>query len=132
MSESELNTKIHVDAAKQEITLFRNNVGVGYSGDVVNKSEEYITLRNWRMIRFGLFKGSSDYIGWKKIRIIPEMVGRVLAIFTAVENKSKRGRVSKEQNTFLTNLEKSGGLAIVARDTADLHDGIKSWMNKKS
>ena len=53
--------------------------------------------------------GVSDILG-----ILPD--GR----FLAIEVKSKVGRVSLEQTTFLENINRNGGLAFVARSISDV------------
>ena len=43
------------------------------------------------------------------------MVGQKVAIFTAIEVKKPKGRVSPEQKQFIEKLTNDGGLAGVAR-----------------
>jgi|LakMenEpi03Aug12_release.lakeMendotaPanAssembly.Ray.scaffolds.fasta_scaffold45299_10 hypothetical protein len=83
--------------------LFRNNVGLA-------------TTRNGHTIRYGLCTGSSDLIGWTTREITPEMVGQKVAIFTAVELKTKNVRVTPEQWIFLEQVKKAGGIAILHRE----------------
>jgi len=86
------------------LRLFRNNVGM-------------LPDREGRPVRFGLHPGSSDLIGWRSITITPDMVGKQVAVFTALEVKAPGGthRVTAEQRHFLDTVEAAGGFAGVAR-----------------
>lgn len=61
-----------------------------------------------RFLRFG-FPGMSDILGQLKD-------GRLLA----VEAKRRSGRLSDDQEAFLAVVQKWGGVAVVARDAAEL------------
>jgi hypothetical protein len=106
-SEVDLMRHIQIEyGTRDDIRLLRNNVGV-------------LQDRNGTYIRFGLCSGSSDLIGWKSVVITPEMVGKRVAVFTAIEVKSKNGVVSIGQNMFLKVVREAGGLAGVARSMED-------------
>lgn len=66
-----------------------------------------------RFVRFGL-RGSSDILG-----ILPG--GR----FLAVECKAPKGRTTPDQEAFLTDIRRRGGVAMVARSVDDLAAGLK-------
>jgi hypothetical protein len=104
MSETELVQKIRLEASKHGITLFRNNVGA-------------LKDINGRLVRYGLSKGSSDLIGWRKIHGIAQ--------FIAIEVKSPTGTVKPEQLTFINAVLNSGGLAGVCRSVEDFLNLIK-------
>ena len=71
-----------------------------------------------RLVRYGLCPGSSDLIGLRQVVVTPDMVGQTLAVFTAIEVKD-RGRLTPEQQAFLTMVTQAGGLAGVARSPDD-------------
>ena len=50
-----------------------------------------------------------DLIGWKQIVITPDMVGKTIAIFTALEVKYGSTRTTEEQQNFIDQVNKSGG-----------------------
>ncbi len=93
-------------AMSQFSILFRNNVGA---------------LRNKRnqLIRFGLVKGSSDLIGWTRVKIAPEMVGQTVAVFTGIECKTIKGRATPAQLYFAERVKLDGGYAGIARSVED-------------
>jgi len=65
-----------------------------------------------------VFSGSSDAIGLHTIDITPDMVGRQVAVFVAIEAKDK-GKLSKAQRTFLTVVHQAGGIAGVAHSVEE-------------
>jgi hypothetical protein len=53
------------------------------------------------------------------VGITPDMVGRRIAQFMAVEVKTPTGRLSDDQIKFIAAVTKAGGLAGVARSSDD-------------
>jgi hypothetical protein len=43
------------------------------------------------------------------------MVGTKVAVFTAVEVKTESGKVSKEQQNFINNVNRAGGIGKITR-----------------
>lgn len=71
-------------------------------------------------IRAGLQpNGASDIIGWYSITVTPDMVGCKVAVFTAIEVKTQRGRVRPEQQNYIDAVRCAGGIAGVARSAED-------------
>lgn len=104
------------------IRLFRNNVGQAWVGVVKDRfANGTVILDNARAFHAGLCGGSSDLIGIMPITITEEHVGKRLAVFTAVETKTSRGRLSDEQADFLRFVHTNGGVAIVATKDADIN-----------
>lgn len=83
------------------VRLFRNSVGVA-------------RFPNGTAIPYGLCVGSSDLIGWRSVRILPHMVGKYVAVFTAIEVKTPEGRATPEQSNFILAVRKAGGMAGIA------------------
>ena len=71
-----------------------------------------------RLVRYGLCPGSSDLIGLRQVTITPDMVGQTIAQFVAIEVKD-RGRLTEQQQAFITMVQQAGGLAGVARSVED-------------
>lgn len=65
-------------------------------------------------INFGI-KGMSDLVGLRSVVVTPDMVGKRIAMYTAIEVKSATGRVSAEQDRFIAMVRGLGGMAGVAR-----------------
>lgn len=86
--------------------LYRNNAGV--KGHV----------------RFGLCPGASDIIGWESMKITEDMVGQRVAIFTAIEVKGPKGRLTPEQIDFLDLVNAAGGFACMARSVKEAQEGL--------
>lgn len=64
--------------------------------------------------------GASDLIGYAMTRITPDMVGKTVPIFMAVEVKTGKGKTTLEQENFIDHVLQRGGFAGVARCVADL------------
>jgi ribosomal protein S19 len=97
------------------VRLFRNNVGTGWVGKTIHHHNGRVILENARPLDAGLCKGSSDLIGWTTVEITPEMVGKKVAVFTALEVKAAKGNPTDEQLCFIENVKKAGGIAEVVR-----------------
>jgi hypothetical protein len=71
-------------------------------------------------VQFGVASpGGSDLIGYRKVVIRPEDVGKTVAIFTAVEVKTITGRVSTVQQAFVKHVQEAGGIAGVVRSVEE-------------
>ena len=124
MSEMNILKRIMLRCSKLA-TLFRQNTGVGWVGDaekIFRRQQVWVgpgdvVVRKARPLHAGLVKGSSDLIGWTKIKITESMVGRVFAIFTAIEVKD-RTDPTPEQENFIDQVRGAGGIAGVARSEA--------------
>lgn len=114
MRESSILKLVRLAASRLGITTFRNNVGSYRDPE-------------GRWIQYGLAKGSSDLICWRGVRVRPEHVGSMIAVFTAIETKSRGGRLTEEQKNFLDAVERAGGIAIVARSPEDVERGLAVW-----
>lgn len=105
-----------IQASKIGARLFRNNTGTGWTGKVKASSNPNLKIiENARPLNAGLCVGSSDLIGWKTVEITQEMVGEKIAIFTAIEVKSKYSKASKEQINFLQQVKLCGGICGIAK-----------------
>lgn len=106
MLERSIQSKIS-DAlnARPDVRVFRNNVGSAYRG-------EY-------RIKFGLHAGSSDLIGWKSITVMPEMIGKKIAVFLSIEVKQPGKNADKRQANWMHQVQNAGGIAGVARSVEE-------------
>jgi hypothetical protein len=104
---NETNLMNTILLANHGCRLFRNNTGA-------------IKDQTGRLVRFGLCKGSSDLIGFKPVTITPEMVGRTVAIFTAIEVKTPGGKPTPEQLHFVKRVKDHGGIAGIARSVEEM------------
>lgn len=89
---------------------------MGWTGKAVKVDENRMMIENARPLHAGLIKGSSDLIGWTTKVITPDMLGKKVAIFTAIEVKKPGGRATKEQQNFVDQVKISGGIAGIAKD----------------
>jgi hypothetical protein len=109
-------------ALSDKCILYRNNVGVF---QIKDKGRP-------RSITTGLGKGSSDLIGYAKRTITPDMVGKTVAIFTAIEVKREGWNKNKklnphEQNqaNFIARVKEDGGIAGFSASIDDFNNVLK-------
>lgn len=120
MSESNHDQPLIMIALSQQgATVFKNVVGEGWVGESFRQRDGSVLVRNPRRLRAGLHPGSSDIIGWTPVEVTPDMVGKKLAVFTAIEVKTASGRASKEQLNFLKMVREAGGLSGIARSPTE-------------
>lgn len=102
VEETNIANRLRCEASERGDRLFRNNRG------------KFRTMDGLRTVEAGLSaKGSSDLIGWTRVKITPDMVGSVFAIFSAIEVKTSKGKISKEQQDFIDAVNAAGGIASV-------------------
>lgn len=124
MNEKAVASHILLDSAYRNITLWRNNSGGFYD-------------ETGRFVRYGLggFEDkhclkSSDFIGMTPVFVTPDMVGKVIGVFTAVETKpsdwrfSSRDKRSLYQKNFIDKVIAEGGLAGFATCVNDFREII--------
>lgn len=103
MKESHVQQAVRLALSRAGVVAFRNNVG-------------QCTTDDGRVIRYGVCNpGGSDLLGWTPVTVTPDMVGRTVAIFTAIECKGPRGKPSDAQLTFIDAVQRAGGFAGIAR-----------------
>ena len=134
MIEQNLQKLIMVGVSQlRTTTIFRNNVGMGWIGKskristptTVKLMPGDVIIQNARPLHAGLCEGSSDLIGWTKRTITADMVGKEVAIFTAVEVKNDSGRASAPQLNFIQRIREAGGIAGIARNPIEAQNLIK-------
>ena len=117
--ETIIQNKIMLALSSAGATMWRNAVAYAWVGKVIHKTDTEVTLSGAYPIQAGLCVGSSDLIGLKTITVTADMVGHQIAVFTAVEVKTKTGKASPEQKQFIDAVRKKGGIAGVARSVDD-------------
>ena len=119
--ESKIQKETLLESGKiPSLRLFRNNVGVGFQGKILNENYPILTLENYRRVSFGLVPGSGDCIGWQSIKITPDMVGKTIAQFVSVELKTDTGKPQANQNNWRNQVSNSGGKAVIIRNPQSL------------
>lgn len=107
-SETTLQNEIRLELGKRKnVRMFRNNVGM------ING------------VQFGLCVGSSDLIGFQSVTVTPEMVGQKIAVFTAIEVKTPKGKPTPAQTKFIEIVRKFGGIGAIVRSVDDAVELLK-------
>jgi hypothetical protein len=139
LHESNIFTRTSKRLSELGARLFRNNVGSAYTGPGMTlKPGQHYTGKGGervifapRLIAFGLHKGSGDGIGWVTRTVTPDMIGQRVAVFLSVETKTDTGRTSEEQQTWLANVARAGGLAIVTNNDEEAAQWLMTQIEHK-
>ena len=118
-----------IAATRKNWRLFVNIVASAWAGRLVREyrssAGHMVELAAARHITAGLGPGSFDLIGWIPTVITPDMVGKTIARFVAVDAKTAGyKRLSPEQLIFARNVKGAGGFAGVAmriEETGEVH-----------
>ena len=103
--ESDVQKEVMLALYQSGCTVWRNNTGAYKDGS--------------RYIRYGLCVGSSDIIG-----IAPN------GVFIAIEIKTQKGKLMKEQINFIEAVNRAGGCAFVARSPEDALMELEKCKNR--
>lgn len=116
MREKGIQDLIRVAVSRAGAITFRNNTGQAWTGNKVDRLPGgKVLIHDARPINFGLAVGSSDLIGWTPVEITADMIGQTVAVFTAIEVKTLKGRPTDAQVNFIETVKLHGGKAGVAR-----------------
>ena len=124
--ESKIKSDIRDKLSNGRVRLFNNPVGVGVViGHKHSFTRQAIITKVLDIVRslggfanrqkFGLAVGSGDLIGYRRVTITPEMVGRDVAVFLSCEVKTEKGAIREEQFRWAAHINSVGGIAVIAR-----------------
>lgn len=102
-------------------------LAVGMMDDVMIMrihSGVFRSLTDNRIIKVGV-KGYPDSLLITGVEITPEMVGQKIAIVSAAEFKTEKGRQSAEQVNFQKSFESIGGIYRLIKKIDDIIDLVK-------
>lgn len=126
MSGTTLNNSIRLALTRLSI-LFKNNRGKGWFGKGVKLDDGSVIIRAPRWLEFGLINGASDSIGWTPKVITADMVGKTVAVFTGIDGKFGKDVSSEEQEIFVANVRRDGGIAGFAHSEEEARELVESW-----
>jgi hypothetical protein len=113
--ENALMDELRLTMSRRGHRLFRNNSGIAYHKD-------------GSVVAYGVGQpGGSDLIGFTVIEVTPEMVGKKVAVFTAVEAKTGKLRPTGDQGKFLDMVRDKGGIATWGTDHDLLVHSLVAW-----
>lgn len=113
MRESDILQAVRLRASQLGAIVWRNNCGA------------YKTAHG-HYIKYGVANpGGSDLLGLTQITVTQEMVGKLVAVFTALEIKQPNKKPTPEQQAFIDCINKNGGIAAVISDPEQLNNILK-------
>ena len=113
MSERDLIDSVLLATSQEGWRFSRNNSGIAFHKD-------------GSAVQYGLFApGGSDLIGWIPHRVTSADVGRVIAIFAAIEAKTGKQSPTDEQDRFLRIVKRAGGISAWGRDLPTIMERLR-------
>jgi len=140
-SEKKLLNELQLYASKNNARLFRCNTGRGWIGKTTGPAQSCTTvtlnagdvvIRKARPFHTGWPKGTSDLIGLTRVTITEELLGRTLAVFTAIEAKTPNVRATKEQKLFIQAIQTLGGISAIAKNIDHYKQATLNFMGDKN
>lgn len=130
MSEHAIQNAIRNSLAGKAL-IFRSNAGQAWTGnDIRRLPGGAVLIKDARPFHTGLPPGFSDLFGLVSVDVTQDMVGQKVAVFTALECKTEKGRVTEKQANFIKAVNDHGGRAGVVRSVRDALDLVeRAWMN---
>lgn len=122
-------------------TLFRCNTGTAWAssgGKPYRTADGAVVVPGGRPVALGLsfpdtkpVTGTHDLLGWTEVEITPSMVGQRIAVFTSIEAKnSSGGKRSDDQQRFMRNVQRAGGISGFASSVEQARQIISDWHKK--
>lgn len=136
LNEQKVQQGIRKECSATDNRIFRNAVGSGYSPHAVyaalgciydpelkKRVEKHL---NKGIFQYGFGKGSSDLIAIQQVTITPDMVGKKVGVFCAIEvkdpdHKTDRDHLERQQK-FINVIKSLGGRAGFATSPLDTYD----------
>ena len=113
VTEAQVNGEIREYVKERDdVTLWRNNRG-------------QIETANGRLVYGVGPNGSSDWLGYQRIVVTPDLVGCTLAVFLAVEAKRPGADATDDQMRFIERVQLAGGISGVAHSRDELEGILK-------
>jgi len=125
MEEIKIQNRIAIECSDKETRLWKNDNGLAWQGKVSRLKNNAMLISHAKAISYGLGKGSADLVGFKKVKITQEMVGSELAVFVAIEVKTKNGRASQDQKNYINMIDSHGGISGIAKSVEDAKEILK-------
>lgn len=143
-SESTVQREVWIELSRRQVapsTLFRTNSGKAWmsglgprgvirlqGGDILIKAARPIAL-GMALTNGDTVPGLLDLNGFTRVTITPDMVGRVLPVYTAIETKATGGgRKREDQINMVRRLHAVGAIAGFASSAAQAHEIIDAWL----
>lgn len=118
MTEQDTQQAILIEYGHGDCRLFRTGAGFAWQGDIVRRTPQLITLKNYRGLKLGP-EGYPDIHGL--VSVDPRSLTHLdrIALPVAIEVKYGRRKPTDPQKNYLAMFQEMGGRAGVAYTIAD-------------
>lgn len=117
MNESNLTKRIML-ALPEIVRVFRNHVGA-------------VKDQKGTWHQFGLPRGSADLVGYSKIEVTQDMVGKTIPVFTSLEVKTNKGKQHEAQLKWEAGMRKINAIHGVVRTPDDAEQIVNNWIQEQ-
>lgn len=114
MQESTIQSQIMLAMCRSGAYVLRVNAGEFWGGKIIAHTGDKLLLGHPTKIQ-GAPKGTSDLIGCRTVTVTPEMVGKQVGIFVALEVKKPGESPRPEQLNYLDVMRRRGAITGWAR-----------------
>jgi hypothetical protein len=98
------------------------------NGELYRNRRGMVQLATGAQMPIGLGpNGSGDMIGWMRVRITPDLVGRTLPIYCEIESKTQTGILAPHQQARIEYLRDLQAIAGCARSADDCEEILRRW-----
>lgn len=129
------------NASDRPKRLSANDRGTAYiNGKTIQLKAGDVIIHKGRPVALGMafadgspVVGTTDLIGYTIVKITPDMVGKSLPVYTAVDAKQEGGgRVSKDQQNYVEQINRVNGIAGIADSAQSARAIINTWLQKNN
>lgn len=115
MTEHDIQNSIRIALAHRNIYTERMNAGKFWGGKVLAHDGRHLVLDNPTQV-IGAAPGTADLVGFRPLQVTPDMVGKTIAQFVAIEVKKPGERPRENQLRYLRMINQRGGVGVWADD----------------
>jgi hypothetical protein len=139
-SEASVQKTIWAGLALAGTVMFRANSGKAWMSNLGPRGVHRVDggtmmIQAARPIALGLamvngdtVPGLTDLVGYTKVTITPDMVGRVMPVFTVIDAKESGGGTKlKHQKEFIARVQADGGIGGFASSLQQATEIVDAW-----
>lgn len=119
MKEQSIQNSILIAMGQAGAYGLRVNSGSFWGGEILSYKDNMLLLKNPTKVQ-GAPAGTSDIVGCKPTLITPQMVGKTIGVFVAIEVKKPTKNAEEHQENYLMMMRSRGAITGVAKSPEDV------------
>lgn len=130
MREADIQSAVLIALSEQGHYCLRVNSGQFWGGEVMSHDGSMLLLKHPTKIQ-GAVKGTADIVGCVQVVVTPQMVGKTVAVFTAIEVKQPGEKAKPHQENYLALMRSRGAIAGIATSSDEalsiINNKVHQW-----